>query len=69
MIRTLVVEDERVAAQAHAQYVRDVPGFELVAVAMSAQDAARVLRAFFFFLNSFMYSDLAFLHVLHLQYL
>lgn len=44
MIRTLVVEDERVAAQAHAQYVRDVPGFELVAVAMSAQDAARVLR-------------------------
>ena len=44
MIRTLVVEDERVAAEAHAQYVRDVPGFEVVAVAMSAQDAARALR-------------------------
>ncbi len=44
MIRTLVVEDEKVAAQAHAQYVRDVPGFEVVAVALSAQEAARVLR-------------------------
>lgn len=44
MIRTLVVEDERVAAEAHAQYVRDVPGFEVVAVAMSAQEAARALR-------------------------
>lgn len=44
MIRTLVVQDERVAAEAHAQYVRDVPGFEAVAVAMSAQDAARALR-------------------------
>ena len=44
MIRTLVVEDERVAAEAHAQYVRDVPGFEVVAVAMSAQEGARALR-------------------------
>lgn len=44
MIRTLVVEDEKVAAQAHAQYVQEVPGFEVAAVAMSAQDAARVLR-------------------------
>jgi response regulator of citrate/malate metabolism len=44
VIRTLVVEDEKVAAQAHAQYVREVPGFEVAAVAMSAQEAARVLR-------------------------
>lgn len=44
MIRTLVVEDEKVAAQAHATYVQDVPGYELVAVALSAQEAARVLR-------------------------
>lgn len=44
MIRTLVVEDEKVAAQAHAQYVQDVPGFTLVGVALSAQDAARLLR-------------------------
>ncbi len=43
-IRTLVVEDEKVAAQAHVAYVGRVPGFEVVATAMSAQDAARVLR-------------------------
>lgn len=43
-IRTLVVEDEKVAAQAHEQYVGRVPGFEVVAVALSAQEAARELR-------------------------
>lgn len=44
MIRTLVVEDERLVAQAHAEYVQRVSGFELVGVAMSAQEAARFLR-------------------------
>ena len=43
-VRTLVVEDERVAAEAHEQHLRRVPGFEVVGVALSAQEAARALR-------------------------
>lgn len=42
-VRVLVVEDEATAAQAHAEYVGRVDGFEVVAVARSAGDAARVL--------------------------
>jgi response regulator of citrate/malate metabolism len=43
-VRTLVVEDEATAAEAHAAYVGRVPGFALAGVARSAQDAARFLR-------------------------
>lgn len=42
-VRVLVVEDEETAAQAHAAYVGRVPGFEVVAVARTAGDAARAL--------------------------
>ena len=35
-VRVLVVEDEEVAAEAHATYVGRVPGFELGGVARSA---------------------------------
>lgn len=42
-VRVLVVEDEATAAQAHAEYVGRIDGFEVVAVARSAGDAARVL--------------------------
>ena len=41
-VRVLVVEDEALAAEAHATYVERVPGFELAGVARSAGDAARV---------------------------
>ena len=44
-VRVLVVEDEARAAEAHASYVGRVPGFELVGVARSANDAARFLNA------------------------
>ena len=39
----LVVEDEEVAAEAHATYVGRVPGFELAGVARSAGEAVRLL--------------------------
>jgi len=42
-VRVLVVEDEALAAQAHASYVDRVDGFETVGVARSAGDAARFL--------------------------
>lgn len=42
-VRVLVVEDEARAAEAHAEYVGRVPGFELAGVARSAQEAARFL--------------------------
>lgn len=42
-VRVLVVEDESLAAEAHASYVQRVAGFELAGVAHSAQDAARLL--------------------------
>ena len=42
-VRVLVVEDEEVAAEAHATYVGRVPGFELAGVARSAGEAVRLL--------------------------
>lgn len=44
-IRVLVVEDEEVAASAHAAYVGRVPGFEVAGVAHSGADAVRLLRS------------------------
>jgi response regulator of citrate/malate metabolism len=43
MLRVLVVEDEPVAAEAHAEYVRRVPGFDLAAIAHTGQEALRSL--------------------------
>jgi response regulator of citrate/malate metabolism len=43
-VRVLVVEDDELSAQAHADYVRRTAGFTLVAVARSAGEALRVLR-------------------------
>ncbi|QWC86484.1 response regulator [Nocardioidaceae bacterium] len=43
-IRVLVVEDEEIPAQVHADYVGRLEGFELVAVTRSARDAHRTLR-------------------------
>lgn len=43
--RVLVVEDEALAAEAHASYVDRVPGFEAAGVARSAGGAARFLEA------------------------
>jgi len=43
MLRVLVVEDEPVAAEAHAEYVRRVPGFDLASVAHTGQEALRAL--------------------------
>lgn len=44
-VRVLVVEDDELSAQAHADYVRRTAGFALVAVARSAGEAVRVLRS------------------------
>jgi response regulator of citrate/malate metabolism len=44
-VRVLVVEDEALAAEAHAAYVDRVPGFELAGVARSAGEAARFLES------------------------
>ena len=43
MIRTLVVEDDAVAAAAHESYVGRVPGFTVAGSAASGADALRVL--------------------------
>jgi len=44
-IRTLVVEDDPIAAEANAGYVRRVAGFEVVGVVGSAADALRAVDA------------------------
>jgi response regulator of citrate/malate metabolism len=44
-VRVLVVEDEPLAAEAHAAYTDRVDGFEVAAVASSAMDAVRLLAA------------------------
>ena len=44
-VRVLVVEDEEVAAEAHATYTARVEGFEVAGTARSAGDAARFLAA------------------------
>jgi response regulator of citrate/malate metabolism len=44
VIRVLVVEDEPIAADAHAVYVGRVPGFEVAAVAGTAAEALRALE-------------------------
>jgi response regulator of citrate/malate metabolism len=44
-VRVLVVEDEALAAEAHAAYTSRVEGFEVAGVARSAAEAARFLRA------------------------
>ena len=44
-VRVLVVEDEELSAQAHADYVRRTAGFELAGVARSSVEAVRVLRS------------------------
>lgn len=41
--RVLVIEDEAIAADAHAGYVTRTPGFEVAAVARSGRDAMRHL--------------------------
>lgn len=42
-IRVLIVEDEKVAAQAHTEYIERIEGFEVAAVARSAVQAIRLL--------------------------
>jgi response regulator of citrate/malate metabolism len=44
-VRVLVVEDEEIAAQAHAEYCRRVDGFDVVGVARSGVEALRLLAA------------------------
>ncbi|HYO41054.1 MAG TPA: response regulator [Nocardioidaceae bacterium] len=43
-VRVLVVEDDELAAQAHAAYVRRTSGFEVAGVARSSVEALRLLR-------------------------
>ncbi|GAA1161363.1 response regulator [Nocardioides aquiterrae] len=43
-VRVLVVEDEAVAAEAHAAYTNRVEGFEVTGVARSAAEAVRFLQ-------------------------
>jgi response regulator of citrate/malate metabolism len=42
-VRVLIVEDEELAAEAHASYVERIDGFELAGAVRSAGDAARFL--------------------------
>ena len=44
-VRVLVVEDEALAAEAHAAYTARVPGFEVAGIARTAGEAARFLTA------------------------
>ena len=45
MIRTLIVEDDPVAAAAHASYLERVPGFTVAASAATGAEALRALAA------------------------
>ena len=42
-VKVLIVEDEELAAEAHAEFTRRVDGFEVVAVTRSAGEAVRQL--------------------------
>jgi response regulator of citrate/malate metabolism len=44
-VQVLVVEDDELSSQAHADYVRRTPGFEVAGVARSRVEALRVLRS------------------------
>ncbi len=44
-VRVLVVEDEALAAEAHATYAARIPGFQVAGIARSAGDAVRFLNA------------------------
>jgi response regulator of citrate/malate metabolism len=44
MIRTLVVEDDFRVAEVHVEFVRQVPGFEVVGTAHTAVEAVRLAR-------------------------
>ena len=44
-VRVLVVEDEELSAQAHADYVRRTAGFEVAGVARSSVEALRLLHS------------------------
>lgn len=45
MIRTLVVEDDELTAEAHAEYLRRLDGFEVTGVAATASAALAAIRA------------------------
>ncbi|MBC7518071.1 MAG: response regulator [Microbacteriaceae bacterium] len=44
MIRTLIVEDDALTAEAHAEYLARLPGFELAGVARTAGSALQALH-------------------------
>ena len=43
-IRVLVIDDEPITAEAHAEYVRRIAGFEVAGVAANGREALRLLR-------------------------
>jgi response regulator of citrate/malate metabolism len=43
-VRVLVIDDEPLTAEAHAEYVRRLPGFEVAGVAADGREALRLLR-------------------------
>lgn len=45
MIRTLVVEDDQLTAEAHANYLRRIEGFEVAGIAHTAAAALAAMRA------------------------
>jgi response regulator of citrate/malate metabolism len=45
MIRTLVVEDDHLLAEAHRAYLKRIPGFEVVAVVHRGADALQVVAS------------------------
>jgi response regulator of citrate/malate metabolism len=43
-VRVLIVDDEPITADAHAEYVRRIPGFEVAGIALTASAAIKALR-------------------------
>jgi response regulator of citrate/malate metabolism len=43
-VRVLVVDDEPITAEAHAQYLRRLDGFDVVGIALDGREAVRLLR-------------------------
>ncbi len=44
-LRVLIVDDEPLAAEGHAAYVRRVPGFDVAGITGTVQETLRVLRS------------------------
>jgi len=46
-VRVLIVDDEPITAEAHAEYLRRIPGFEIAGISLTSSAAVKALRESF----------------------